>query len=202
MDKKLVWIGAIIFGAIALLGLGIWLTEDYEYKGVVYQNPQPAPEIVLEGTEGKFFLSEQKGKVILLFFGYASCPDICPTTLSDMKQVYEYLGEDSEKVKVVFITVDPERDTIEKVGSYVDLFNEKFIGLSGSEAELTNIWNQYGVIREIDTASDSMAGYLVNHSTRIYLIDPAGRLFITYSFGTPIDEIGEDIQNILKQNKN
>jgi len=191
------WIPIIL--VVFSLGAGIFIrfNRPYEYNGVVYQNPEPASSISLPGTQGDFSLEDFSGKAVVLFFGYTSCPDICPSTMSDLKQVKEYLGEEANKVQVVFVTVDPERDTLEKLGSYVTLFNPSFIGLSGTEEQLQPVWNGYGVFREIDTESDSMAGYLVNHTSRIYLIDPAGRLLITYGFGTPPEEITEDILHVL-----
>ncbi|MBE0696946.1 MAG: SCO family protein, partial [Anaerolineaceae bacterium] len=92
----------------------------------------------------------------------------------------------------------PQRDTPDKIGKYAAAFDPNFIGLSGSEAELDPVWKSYGVYHEI-TQSKSSAGYLVNHSSRIYLIDPAGNLRLTYTFGTPVDNILQDIRHVLKQ---
>jgi protein SCO1/2 len=191
-------IGAALMIGLIAAGIAISAAGDHEFHGTVYANPEIAPEIVIHHEEGIYRLSEQRGKVVLLFFGYTSCPDICPATLSDMKQVHAALGDLAEKLQVVFVTVDPERDTAEKMGSYLSLFNPEFIGLTGDEQDLMSIWQGYGVFREIDNSSESMAGYLVNHSTRVYLIDPDGRLFITYSFGTSVEEITEDVRHILK----
>lgn len=199
-DVKRFWQKAIpIILVVFSLGAGIYIrfSRPYEYNGVVYQNPEPAPAIELTGTEGEFSLEAYEGKVVMLFFGYTSCPDICPSTMSDMKRVMDYLGDEADRVQVVFVTVDPERDTVEKLSAYVTLFNPSFIGLSGSEEELQPVWNGYGVFREIDDESDSMAGYLVNHTSRVYLVDPQGRLLITYGFGTAPEEITEDIAHVL-----
>jgi len=107
------------------------------------------------------------------------------------------LGEAADDVQVVFVTVDPQRDTFEKLNSYLSLFNPTFLGLSGTEEDLEPAWNGYGVFREIDTESETAAGYLVNHSSRLYLIDPSGDLALTYSFGTPPEDIAKDIKHIL-----
>ena len=133
-----------------------------------------------------------------MFFGFTNCPDICPATLSVFKQVSSELGRASTNVKYVFITVDPNRDTPEKVQSYISGFNPDFIGLSGSEADLTPVWNAYGVYREINT-SKSATDYDVTHSTRIYLIDTHGDLRLTYSFGTPAQDMADDIRFLLKE---
>lgn len=191
-------IGAALLIGLIAVGIAINAVGDHEYHGTVYAEPAVAPEIALAHGDGVFRLSEQRGKVVLLFFGYTSCPDICPATLSDMKQVFAGLGERADRLQVVFVTVDPERDTAEKLGAYMSLFNPEFMGLTGTEDELSPIWQAYGVFREIDNSSESMAGYLVNHSTRVYLIDQEGRLFMTYAFGTSADEITEDVRYILK----
>jgi len=147
----------------------------------------------------QFHLADHTGKIILAFFGYTSCPDVCPSTLSDMKRVAGILDDDSESIVVLFITVDPERDTVEKLNAYVSLFDSRFLGLTGDEDQLEKVWRDYGVFREIDTTSQTAAGYLVNHSSRIYLIDQDGRLFLTYAYGTPADDIAKDVAYLLKQ---
>lgn len=199
MKQKWVPVALVVLSVLVGLVIKFSLNQEYEYHGVVYQDSQPAPPIDLASAKGDFLLSEQTGKVVLIFFGYASCPDICPSTLSDMKRVVASLNSYEEDVLVAFVTVDPDRDSIEKLGEYVALFNQDFIGLSGTEEALASIWNNYGVVREIDDSSESMAGYLVNHTSRIYLIDPHGRLYITYGFGTPPENISEDIQHILDE---
>lgn len=175
----------------------ILMDRDYTFKGVVYQDPQPAPDFVLTSAEGDFRLSDQEGKLVMMFFGYTSCPDVCPASLSDMKRVVTELDGWEDELAVVFITVDPERDTAEKLEMYVSLFNADFKGLTGTEEDLMPVWNSYGVIREIDSETESMAGYLINHTARIYLVDQDGRLLLTYGFGTPPDEIRADVEYLL-----
>jgi protein SCO1/2 len=108
------------------------------------------------------------------------------------------LGEDAENVQVVFITVDPERDTQERLSSYLTLFDPDNIGLTGTDDQLEPIYREYGVFREIDTESQTEAGYLVNHSSRLYLIDQQGNLRLTYPFGSLPEDIAADIDYLLK----
>jgi len=134
-----------------------------------------------------------------LFFGYTSCPDVCPTTLAELNMTLEKLGEERAKeVQVLFVTVDPERDTPERVQEYVDHFNSNFIGLSGTESELADVWRDYGVFRET-VEGTSAAGYLVNHTARITLIDKDGNLRLSYAFNTPVDSIVHDLKLILNE---
>ena len=198
MLRRSFLIGGVILIIAIGIAIGLTLNQSHTYHGVVYENPNQAPDINL-GSSGKqpFDLADQKGKIVLLFFGYTSCPDVCPSTLSDMKRVLSSLEDDSEFVQVLFVTVDPERDTIDKLRSYLVLFDPTFIGLTGSLEDLVKVWGDFGVIREIDTSNQSAAGYLVNHTSRIYLIDQASRLLITYGFGTFPEDIAKDVAYLL-----
>ena len=198
MVKRSLVIGGVIL--VVAIGLGIFLgfLQDYTFNGVVYENPKPAPQIILDGSDdGQFNLKSLSDKIVLIFFGYTSCPDVCPSTLSDMKRVTKLLGDDADSVQVIFITVDPDRDTVEKLNSYLSLFDPKFLGLTGAVSDLEKVWEEYGVYREVDTSSKTAAGYLVNHSSRLYLIDQKGRLFLTYGYGTSPDSIAEDIEYLI-----
>jgi protein SCO1/2 len=118
--------------------------------------------------------------------------------MAELKQALEKLGEqDSKQVQVLFVTVDPGRDTPERVQEYVDRFNPDFIGLSGTESELAQVWNDYGVFRET-VEGTSAAGYLVNHTARVTLIDQEGNLRLSYGFDTPVDNIVHDLKLLLK----
>lgn len=200
MPKKfaLIWGGAV-FAAVIIVTI-LLLKQPYQFRGALIDPANPAPEIKLASSnEGTFELTSQTGKIVLIFFGYTSCPDVCPTTMSEMKQVRQLLKDDAEKVQVVFITVDPERDTQERLASYLSLFDPENIGLTGTTEELEAVYQEYGVFREIDTASQTEAGYLVNHSSRLYLIDQQGNLRLTYAFGTEPEDIAADIAHLLKQ---
>jgi protein SCO1/2 len=139
-----------------------------------------------------------QGDVVLLFFGYTSCPDVCPTTLAELRQALsEFNEQDAQQVRVVFVTVDPERDSPERMQEYVDQFNPAFIGLSGPETSLEKIWTEYGVYREI-ADEQSAAGYIVNHTARVSLIDRQGNLRVSFSFDTPVADIVHDLKIVLK----
>jgi len=197
MSQRCVAIITVIL--IAILGIAglLLMDRDYTYKGVVYQDPKPAPDFLLTSSLGDFRLSDQEGKLVLMFFGYTSCPDVCPSSLSDMKQVVSEIPGWEDEVAVVFVTVDPERETADKLKMYVSLFNENFVGLTGTEDELAPVWHSYGVVREVDQETESMSGYLINHTARIYLVDQEGRLLLTYGFGTPPDDIRADVEYLI-----
>lgn len=196
MNTRVMQVG---LGLLALIGVVmaavLFLPGTESFRGTVYDPPVPAAEIMLARDDGSSFqLSEMRGNVVLLFFGYTSCPDVCPTTLSELRKVDDELGNAANQVKVVFITVDPERDTPEKIQKYVSVFNPSFIGLSGSEADLAPVWQSYGVYREIDKTTTTATGYLVTHSARVYVIDQDGNMRLSYSYGTPTDDIVHDLK--------
>lgn len=196
--RNLLLAGIGVALGLALVGL-IVLARPYTYRGSLIEPPVPAADFTLTSSSGEpFHLSDQRGKVVLMFFGYTTCPDVCPATLGEMKTVRNRLGDQAEGMQFVFITVDPQRDTPEKIGQYAAAFDPTFIGLSGSEAELEPVWASYGVYRAI-SETGSAAGYLVDHSARTYLIDQDGNLRLTFVFGTPVDDILSDVRHVLKQ---
>jgi len=200
MNTRVIQVG---LGLLSLIGVVmaavLYLPKTESFRGTLYDPALPAPEIELaRDNGGSFRLSELRGNVVLLFFGYTSCPDVCPTTLSELRKVNEELGSAASQVKVIYVTVDPERDTPEKIQQYVSIFNPSFIGLSGSLNELAPVWQDYGVYREVDQVTASASGYLVTHSSRVYVIDQDGNLRLSYSFGTPTDDILHDLKILLK----
>jgi protein SCO1/2 len=193
-----VGLGLLVLIGVVMAGVLLFPKTD-TFRGTLYDPPLSAPEIALTRDDGSNFrLSGLRGDVVLLFFGYTSCPDVCPTTLADLRKVNEDLGNTASQVKVVFVTVDPDRDTPEQIQKYVSIFNPDFIGLSGSQEELEPIWKAYGVYRQIDPIPSSATGYLVTHSARVYVIDRDGNLRLSYSYGTPTDDILHDLKILFK----
>jgi protein SCO1 len=172
-------------------------------NGMLLDPAEPAPEVALLNQDGQpFRLSEQRGVVTLLFFGFTNCPDICPTTLVDIAAARKQLGSDSEKVRVVFITVDPARDTPERMARYLTSFDPTFIGLTGSEAELQAIYQAYGVTAIKRDLADSAISYTVDHNASIYVIDQAGRWRGLISHGAAVEDIRENLRFLLRSGGN
>ena len=196
------WRYAFAFGSAVILGLAVFiaataLTKPYTFKGSKIE-PMTAPDFELTDAEGNSFrLSEHRGKVVLMFFGYTNCPDVCPTTLVEFKQVRKMLGERADQVVFLFITVDPDRDTPERLGEYVTSFEPAVIGLTGEMAALEKVWADYYVTREVQK-EESAAGYLMAHSTRTYIIDREGMLRATYFFGSEPESIVQDTRYLLE----
>ena len=134
----------------------------------------------------------------MLFFGYTSCPDVCPTTLASWKRVEKELDQDVEKVRFVFITVDPERDNPERLGMHVNAFSPDFIGLTGTEEDLGPIYKFFSVVRDRQEVPESALGYLINHTSSSFLLDPTGVWQLKETYGTESKDIAHDIQLLLK----
>jgi protein SCO1 len=201
MDRKTLLVGLMALLLIGAVAAGVFLfSKPDTFRGTTYAEPYPvAADIRLVRAGGtEFRLSEKRGKVVALFFGYTSCPDICPTTMAELKQALERVGANADQVQVLFVTVDPQRDTPERVQEYVDHFNPEFIGLSGSEPELAKVWSDYGVFRQV-VEGTSAAGYLVDHTARVTLIDQQGNLRVSFPFDTPVDDVVHDLNLLLRQ---
>ncbi|MGC4190307.1 MAG: SCO family protein [Thermomicrobiales bacterium] len=207
-DRRL----AILAGVAALVllvgGVGIYLFQQsrsdakaYEFKGGFWTPPHIATDLALTDQNGQpFSLEDHKGKVILLYFGYTYCPDYCPTTMSDFMQVKEQLGDRANDVEIVFVSVDPERDTPARIKEYLGFFDPSFIGLTGTEDQPAPIERDYAVSVSKDSATPISAGssfYLVSHSTSLYAIDQSGNLRLTWAYGTSPADVTSDVTYLL-----
>jgi protein SCO1/2 len=189
---------AIVLGA--LLGLAGCGHSAPSFRGTELNPPPPATDFTLIDQHGNTFrLSDQRGQVVLLFFGYTHCPDVCPTTLARWKQVHNALGDDVQHVRFVFITVDPERDTPEQLQQHLAVFSPDFIGLTGTSDDLASVYTAYSIYHEKAEASGSALGYVVNHSSSVFIIDPQGRWRLSYGFGTPPEDFVHDIRELLRE---
>ncbi len=165
------------------------------FRGGVLDPPRPAPEFALQGADGREFrLSRQRGQVVVVAFGYTFCPDVCPTTLAEFAQIKGRLGPAEQQVRFVFITVDPERDSPERLRAYTGAFDRSFLGLTGTAAQLEGVRKAYGVIARKQVVPGTSAAYLMDHSAFTYVVDRDGRLRLMFPFGTSVDDMTHDIQ--------
>ena len=171
-------IAIILLWAIILY---VYLDQNIksDYYGMVYE--KEAPEFTLTDQDGsKVSLSDFKDKVVLIFFGYTHCPDICPMTMSVMNKVVDQLGDQADQVQVIFVTIDPERDTQEKLKSYMPYYNENFIGLTGSLEEIDKVADDYNIFYSKEEVN-STSQYLMGHNSSVLLITPDGEIFLRYA---------------------
>lgn len=170
-----------------------------DVSATVLRDAKPLPKFVLEDHFGNGFTNKNlKNQWSLVFFGYTHCPDICPTTLSLLNQVDQVLKKESDidKPRIIFISVDPERDTIEQLTDYVPYFNPEFIGVTGSMENLQVLTKSLGIVFGKEGDADNV-DYEVFHSTRIMLIDPEVRLKALFSFPHDVNQIVSDYIKII-----
>lgn len=144
-----------------------------------------------------YALSSERGKVVMLFFGYTMCPDVCPTTLSKLSRVTRKLGDDRARVRTVYVTVDPDRDTPAVLKADLDLFDLDAVGLTGSRAAIDSVVKQYGASYQITPTPESAAKYSVSHSTTLYLIDGEGKLRTELPYEATVDEVVAGVKALL-----
>jgi protein SCO1/2 len=170
------------------------------FKGGTLEPPRPAPDFTLRTPDNKEFrLSRHRGEVVALTFGYTFCPDVCPTTLVELSHVRARLGAAARRLRVVFITVDPERDGPERLRAYMRVFDPTFVALSGTAAEVERVQQLYGVTARKRVVAGTAAAYLVDHSAFVYVVDAEGRLRLMFPFGTTIDDMTHDLQLLLQR---
>jgi len=139
-------------------------------------------------------LADFRGKVVLLFFGYVHCPDVCPTTLADMAQALQFLGDDAKRVQVLFVTVDPERDTTELLANFIPAFNPDFLGLSGDAKATADVTRAFAVSYQ---KQPSKTGYNVDHSAGTYLLDGHGKVRLLAPYGQSAEWLAQDARLLL-----
>ena len=141
-------------------------------------------------------IADFKGKATLLFFGYTQCPDVCPTTLSDLATVKQKLGAKGDKLQVIFVSVDPARDTPEILKAYMGNFDPSFIALRGSGAQTAQIAKDFKIYyKKVD--GQTPASYTMDHTAGDYIFDPQGRLRLYSRYGTPVDTLAKDIEQLI-----
>jgi protein SCO1/2 len=150
-----------------------------------------------DNNGNKRTLADFRGKVVLVFFGYTQCPDVCPTTMADMAQVRVKLGSLGDKLQVVFITVDPERDTQALLAQYVPSFDRSFIGLYGTADEIARTAKEFKVIYQ-KVPGKTPSSYTMDHSAGSYVFDPQGRVRLFVRHSQSIDSIVDDVKRLLK----
>ena len=165
------------------------------FKAGVFEPPRQAPDFSLQGTNGQEFkLSQYRGKVVLLAFGYSRCQSVCPITLNTFAQALRGMGPTAAGVQVVYVTVDPEHDTPAHLKAFLDNFSQSFMGGTGTEKQLQQVRKDYGVSA---TKIPDGKNYMYDHSSFIYLIDRLGRIRALMPYGHPPDDFVHDLRILL-----
>lgn len=199
MDKKILLVGFASLAIVAAATLiALLFSKSNSFRGTAYSEPYPAaPYFELTHSSGDLIrLSDYRGRIVLLFFGYTFCPDVCPATLAELNLALNEIPEKADLVQVVYVSVDPDRDTPQIIQEYVERFNPSFIGLSGSLNELERIWQDYDIFREVVTSDSNIV--TVSHTARVILIDEKSNMRLSYAFGTPVEDIVFDLKLLLE----
>ena len=194
----------IIFGTLAVLTAILFLVRvlrpilAHEYTGIPLPLAEAAEDFELTNQYGQtVHLSDFEGRYALIFFGYTYCPDACPLTLSIWNQVYDQLGKNADDVAFIFITVDPERDTPERVKEHIDIFNSEFTGLTGSPDAIAAVADDFNVFYQIaDVEVES--GYFVDHSVSTYVLNPDRQVVMIFKYETPAEAIIADLKALMR----
>jgi len=143
-------------------------------------------------------LSDFADRYLVVYFGYTTCPDVCPTTLADLGKAEKLLGREAQRIQMLFITVDPERDTIERMRDYLAFFGPNFIGLRGSLEETEAIASQFGVVYQKQFHSASATDYLMDHSAAIIVLDPQRRPLVLFPYGVSAEQLASDLKRVVR----
>lgn len=197
-------VGGILFSlALAVLGLTFYQSESppARFRGTELIPSRDAPEFSALNWDGSMFqLGNYQGKVLLLAFGYTFCPDVCPFVLRRLASMHEQLGDDeAEETLVVFISVDPERDTIEKIKSYIPVFNGSFYGLRPEEEEIGALLEGYQIKVTKQTPRTGGGYDEVDHTGDVFLIGKGGQVRLTHPHDTTSEDLLADVQELLRE---
>ena len=177
-------------------------SQEIQIDGINADGEILARDFELTDHRGRRFrLREERGSVVLLFFGFAYCPDVCPTTLSSWAKIEEALGDMAKQVTFAFVTVDPERDSADRLAKHLGGFSPEFLGLRGTQEELARVYEAYRITTKRVPLPEGMVGYVIDHSTRMFLIDQKGVLQRQYDYRTYPYEIANQIKRLLDRVK-
>lgn len=193
-----------LIGRIALtFACTCWLLTACQQEAVSFKNTDItganfARELSLTDQFGQTrTLSDFKGKAVVVFFGYTQCPDVCPTTMVEMANVMKRLGKEAERVQVLFVTIDPERDTQELLAAYIPNFDARFIALRGDAAQTAKAAQEFKVVYQKVVAKNT-DNYSMDHTAASYIFDPQGRVRLYVQYGKKAEEIEHDLRLLLK----
>lgn len=187
------WMAATV--ALILFSATRWPTEN---QGATEPRAAFVPEFALADGSNRVRMNEEfRGKFLLVFFGFTSCPDVCPTTLSEVAQVIDDLGPEVDKVQPIFISVDPERDRKLGLAEYTEAFHPAILGLAGTEDETRAAAESFKIFYGREADDTAPGGYTMSHSPGLFLIGPDGEWLRQFPYGTPAADILSDLQTRL-----
>ena len=191
-SQKVLW----SLAGIAVLAF-VWLLLWSDYPADQSRNKATAFRAAFELTDHQGMIqteSDFSGRWMLVFFGFTNCPDVCPTTLSEVAAVMEGLGKEADKVQPIFVTIDPERDTPAVLAEYVPLFNAGIVGLTGTPEQIEQTSKTFPIFFERIEDAAATDGYTMGHTSHLFLFDPEAGFADSWPYGTPAEEILADLK--------
>jgi len=187
-----------IIVTILVMIAGVYFLRPHTFHGTVIQSPEPSYDFTLTSVDGDVSLSDFRGKIVLIYFGYTFCPDICPGTLGNVAQALRNMGTQADDVQLIMVSLDPERDTPEKLAEYMGHFHPSFTGVTGSKEKLDEVAALYGIFYQKAEGSDA-TGYLIDHTATLMVLDREGYLKLVFPFGVTAEEIADDLKYMIRQ---
>jgi len=189
---------AILAAIAAAMLLAACSPEAPTFKGADITGASFGRELALADHHGKArTLADFRGKAVVIFFGFTQCPDVCPTALSTLAEAMRRLGPDAARVQVLFVTIDPERDTADLLSRYVPAFDPSFLGLRGDAEATARVAKEFKVLYQ-KVPGQTPDTYTMDHSAGLYLFDPQGRLRVFESHGQGAEAIAHDLREMLR----
>ncbi|RQO59301.1 SCO family protein [Paucibacter sp. KBW04] len=196
---KLLLASSLVLGLSACDKLGLGQSDKPAFKGVDLTGAEYARNLSLSDQEGRArSLAEFKGKVVVVFFGYTQCPDVCPTTLAELAEVKRSLGADGERVQGVFVTVDPERDTAPLLKAYLASFDPSFVALRGSEEQTKAMAKEFKIFYA-KVPGKTPESYTMDHTAASFIYDTQGRVRVFSRYGSGAQALSDDIKILLAE---
>jgi protein SCO1/2 len=195
----LILIGFIVLVVAALAGFQFLSPKPL--SGTVYNPPKPMPDFTLQSANGPVSLSDFRGKLVILYFGYTYCPDACPLTMANLRQTTDKLGSKAKDVQVIFVSVDWKRDTPDVMAKYVSHFDPTFIGLSGTQEQIDKVTKDFDIFYLLNVP-DQDGRYSVDHTASTQVLDRQGNLELIWPYDTQPSDMASDLRVLLKDSTN
>jgi protein SCO1/2 len=193
---------AILFGALVLLFLAALFVYQSllppQMNGSAIEPPVSMGDFNLQSGSGPVTLSQFRGRYVVLYFGYTSCPDICPTTLATLREALSRLGERASDFQVIFVSVDPGRDSPEYASVYASRFDPAFLGITGTPEQIDAVTHQFGIFYKLNPPDDG-GFYTVDHTASTLVLDREGNLVLTWPYGLQPNQIEDDMRALLRR---
>ncbi len=188
----------LLVAATGFVAYNLVGSRGVELHGTFLEPSFPAADFTLTSADGPVRLADLRGKAVVLFFGYTLCPDVCPTTMARLGHAMELLGKDAERVQVVMVSVDPERDTPERLAQYARAFHPSFLGVTGTPEEIAAVAAAYGIYYAKAEGS-AATGYVVDHTATTTVLDRAGGVRLLWPYDVPAEGLADDLKVVLRK---